>query len=234
MLLTPKNTSVFILAAGKGERMRPLTEHTPKPLLKVGELSLIEHHLKKISQHGFKDVIINVAYLGQQIIDKLGDGEKYNLNIQYSNEKNTGALETAGGIRNALHLIKHPHFICVNADVWTDFDYSVLLENFNLNPKSNTLVLVKNPSHNLDGDFSFNKVSRKIENKDKLNTTFTFSGIGLYNKRDFEHLKIEKSPLAPLLRQWINENKLDGLVYSGIWIDIGTPDRLKELNKTIV
>jgi MurNAc alpha-1-phosphate uridylyltransferase len=234
----PETTSIFILAAGRGERMRPLTDHTPKPLLKVSNKSLIEYHLDKASKQGFKDVVINVAHLSHQIIDQIGNGERFGLDIKYSDESRVGALETAGGIIQALDLIKHQQFICLNADIWTDFDYASLLKDRNkLTKKANILakiVLVKNPPHNLSGDFSFNNKTQLVErinNKEKTIDNFTFSGIGLYKKDSFSTLPKQKQALAPILRNWADHKQLHGIIHTGEWQDIGTPKRLKQINK---
>ena len=228
--LTPANTTVFILAAGRGERMMPLTKNTPKPLLKVHGKSLIEHHLTRLSELGFIDVVINIAYLGDTIIQQLGNGHQFGLNIQYSDERISGALETAGGIHHALPLIKHNHFLCLNADIWTDFDFSTLLEH---HQQLASIVLVKNPKHNQGGDFRINLSSNivlpKIDSSiDEI--THTFSGISLYQKKLFSHLKPGKQALGPLLNAWCEDKLVTGIIYSGEWHDIGTPLRLNELN----
>lgn len=210
----------MILAAGRGERMRPLTDTTPKPLLKIDNYCLIEHHIFNLKAAGFTDIIINTAWLAEAIHKKLGDGSQYGVNIQYSDENE--ALETGGGIKNALSLLGDKVFLVVNGDVWCDYNYSKLptLEKNNLAH----LILVNNPVHNSEGDFSIkeNMLSNKPENK------LTFSGIGLY-KADFFKQKEAKFPLAPLLRSAADENKISAEYFSGIWIDIGTPERLEQL-----
>lgn len=236
---TPETTSVFILAAGRGERMRPLTDHTPKPLLKVQGKSLIEHHLCKLANQGFKDVTINVAHLGQKIIDHIGNGQRFKLNIHYSDESQHGLLETAGGIKKALDLIKYPQFICLNADIWTDFDYCSLLKKASekLSPEKFTacIVLVENPEHNKKGDFNFNPQTSMVS---RLNTKYTkqsvtFSGIGLYQKNSFSQLAVKKQALGPLLRDWADQQKLHGILHHGEWQDIGTAERLNSLNQSL-
>ncbi len=229
--LSPANTSVFILAAGRGERMMPLTENTPKPLLEVRGKSLIEHHLIKLAELGFVDIVINIAYLGDAIIQRLGNGQQLGLNIQYSDERISGALETAGGIHHALPLIKHEHFVCLNADIWTDFDFSSLLTNLE---KLASIVLVKNPKHNLDGDFKIDiknhVVLPKTDTSENLKT-YTFSGISLYQKALFSSLTPGKQALGPLLNAWSKDKLVSGTVYDGEWHDIGTPSRLHDLNR---
>jgi len=173
--MKPEEISVVILAAGHGTRMRPLTDNTPKPLLKVRGLSLIEHHLKNLTNEGFREVVINIAYLGDKIVQQLGDGGQFNLNIRYSDESQTGALETAGGLRQALPLIASDPFLVVNADIFTDFSFASALAPLAHNGR---LIVVENPPQNPDGDFS-------ILDSDQ---TKTFSGIALYNKSIFRNL----------------------------------------------
>jgi len=212
----------MILAAGRGERMRPLTDVTPKPLLQAGSHRLIEYHLFNLAQAGFTDVIINVAWLGQQIIDELGNGEKYNLNISYSNEGDH-ALETGGGIYNALPLLGEEPFLVINGDVWTDYPFEKL-RSYKLKDKAH-LVLINNPAHNLTGDFAINNGRMLNDEKDR----YTFSGIGIYSKDFFTTSSDGKYPLAPMIRKYIDSNEISGEVYEGRWIDIGTPQRLESL-----
>ena len=216
----------MILAAGRGERMRPLTDETPKPLLYAGKRRLIEYHLYGLANAGITDVVINVAWLGQLVIDTLGNGEKYHLNIHYSNEGDS-ALETAGGIYNALSLLGDDPFLVINGDVWTDYPFEKLLD-FKLEGKAH-LVLVDNPEHNKEGDFSISNHQLKNEGENK----YTFSGIGVYSKDFFLKCTEGKYPLAPMIRDYINENEVSGEVYQGQWIDIGTPERLRDLTKSL-
>ena len=212
--------TAMILAAGLGSRMRPLTNHTPKPLLKIGEKPLIVWHIERLKKAGFSQIVINVAYLGEQIIDYLGDGSKYDVHITFSDERNEGALETAGGIIKALPLLSNT-FLVVNGDIWTDYTFD---KNFKLNKNSLAhLILIDNPEHNSTGDFLL----------DGSNDKYTFSGMGYYSKEMFTHLKYGKQGLAPLLFKAINEKKLTTEYYGGAWYDIGTPERLELLNKTI-
>jgi len=212
----------MILAAGRGERMRPLTDATPKPLLMAGSKRLIEYHLYNLATAGFKDVVINVAWLGQQIIDTIGSGEKYNLNIVYTNEGDQ-ALETGGGIYNALPLLGSEPFLVVNGDVWTDYPFKKLYD-FPLKEKAH-LVLVNNPEHHPEGDFSIleNRLTEGGVEK------FTFSGIGVYSADFFINHSQQKYPLAPMIRKYISENNISGELYTGKWMDIGTEQRLQEL-----
>ena len=217
----------MILAAGRGERMRPLTDATPKPLLLAGSRRLIEYHLENLAKAGFKDVIINVAWLGQQIIDTIGNGEKYKLNIHYSNEGDQ-ALETGGGIYNALPLLGNEPFLVINGDVWTDYPFEKL-RSYKLKDKAH-LVLINNPEHNPKGDFSINGDRLLSDVSEK----FTFSGIGIYSKEFFTTTSSKgKYPLAPMIRSYIDSNEISGEVYPGKWIDIGTPQRLKSLTKLL-
>ena len=212
----------MILAAGRGERMRPLTDNLPKPLLKVGGKMLIEYHLEKLKAAQITDVIINHAWLGEKIEQALGDGTKYGLNIHYSSEDE--ALETAGGIINALPLLGREAFIVINGDIYCDYDISNL-------PASLSglayLVMVNNPLHNPEGDFLLTK-SGDIEpaGEKKL----TFSGIGVYHPDLFKDYPGGKLALAPVLRKAMDQNKVKGEFYQGIWHDIGTPERLNELD----
>jgi MurNAc alpha-1-phosphate uridylyltransferase len=212
--------TAMILAAGLGTRMRPLTNHRPKPLLEVGGKPLIEWHIERLKASGFTDIIINVAYLGQQIIGYLGDGSKYGVTITFSDEQSEGALETAGGIVKALPLLSDT-FLVVNGDIWTDFSYECKFE-----LKKNQLahlILVDNPEHNPTGDFFL------INSKEK----YTFSGIGYYSKKMFNGLEYGKQALAPLLFKAVNEKKLTTQYYRGAWHDIGTPERLEFLEKQL-
>ena len=226
------DTTVVILSAGHGTRMLPLTENTPKPLLNVGDFSLIEHHLRKLKKNGFQNIVINVAYLGEKIKNKLGNGKNYGLKITYSDEADTGALETAGGIKAAMPLIKSDPFIVINADIWTDYNFSTLLDH-TLNDGA-CLVMVKNPDHNPNGDFGLSINQCKATtwlNLDKDNR-YTYSGIGLYSKSMFERINPGKNALGPLLKELCKKNLISGTIHQGVWKDIGTPERLEEIRQT--
>lgn len=226
--IDPAKTSVIILAAGHGTRMRPLTDNLPKPLLKVGEHSLIEHHIHKLSAQGFKHIVINTAYLGNKIQQQLGNGERYGIDIRYSDETSTGALETAGGIKKSLPLIDSDPFLVVNADIYSDFDFSSMV-NVDIN-KLGCLVLVPNPIHNPAGDFTIKGDNSNAENNDSM----TFSGIALYRKKIFSDLPQGKLALGPILKTMTSDDKLTALQYYGCWTDVGTPERLKQLNGTLI
>jgi MurNAc alpha-1-phosphate uridylyltransferase len=213
----------IILSAGKGIRMLPLTAKTPKPLLKVQQKSLLEWHIEKLVSLGFDEIIINIAHLGDQIPKTLGSGECWGCNIQYSDEQKEGGLESAGGIIKALPLLGEETFLVVNGDIFTDylFDPRKVLDNGIFAH----LILVPNPSHNLDGDFGI---------KDGMITndhTYTFSGIGYYHPNFFKSIPYGKRPLAPLLREMISKGEVSGEIYHGKWVDVGTPERLEALNQ---
>lgn len=213
----------MILAAGRGERMRPLTDRTPKPLLPVAGKAIIEHTINQLISAGFHDIIINHAHLGQQIEDRLGDGQQYGARIQYSPEGEQ-ALETAGGIVNALSLLGDEVFLVVNGDIVTDFPFAELI---NLTVDLAHLVLVNNPEHHLQGDFGLDNTGKVIENcTEKL----TFSGIGLYRPELFSNIPAGSSKLGPLLRKAIANQRVTGQHFAGFWMDIGTPERLQELD----
>ena len=211
----------MILAAGRGERMRPLTDTIPKPLLKVAGRCLIEHHILNLKSAGFTELVINTAWLPEQIHQQLGNGSQYGVSIQYSDEQE--ALETGGGIKKALGLLGNESFLVVNGDVWCDYDYSNLpaLKENNLAH----LVLVNNPDHNPVGDFSIKDDMLSNTGNNRL----TFSGIGLY-RADLFNQQEEKFPLAPLLRKAADDNKISAEYHPGLWFDIGTPERLEQLN----
>ena len=214
---------VMILAAGKGERMRPLTDHTPKPLLPVAGKALIEHTLIQLVSAGFSEIIINHAHLGQQIEDYLGDGSRYGARIAYSPEGDLG-LETAGGIINALPLLGQEVFLVVNGDISTDFPFERLK---NVSVDLAHLVLVKNPDHHPQGDFGLDVTGRVIDGGEKK---LTFSGIGLYRSELFLNTPPGSCKLGHLLRQAILGERVSGQEFDGFWMDIGTPERLQELN----
>ena len=214
----------MILAAGRGERMRPLTDSLPKPLLEVQGKPLIIWHIEKLARNGFKEIIINIAHLGYKIPELLGDGSQYGLKILYSDEQESGALESAGGIKKALPLLGDETFLVVNGDVFCSYEFDV---NFDLQNKLAHLILVPNPSHNPKGDFGLKQSLVKNSAKEM----FTFSGIGYYTQEFFADVEEKKSALAPILRKNIEKNMISGEVFKNMWHDIGTPQRLKEINK---
>lgn len=217
----------MILAAGRGERMRPLTDKTPKPLLEVGGKPLIFWHIEKLAKAGFKEVIVNNAYLGEQIEQRLGDGSRFGIKIFHSSEKN-GALETAGGIANALHLLGDNPFLLVNGDVWTDWEFANAYSYQNIEDGCH-LVFVDNPTQHPNGDFElFGNLVKLPKNGKK---TFTYSGLGIYSIKMFNDVTIgEPAKLKPLLESSILNNLVTAEHHRGLWVDVGTPERLKELD----
>ena len=215
----------MILAAGRGERMRPLTDHTPKPLLLVGGKPLIVWHLERLAQAGFKEVVINYAHLGAQIEKALGNGSAWGLSIEYSPEST--ALETAGGIANALHLLGDAPFLVINGDVFTEIDFGALQL---ATPYLAHLVMVDNPSQHPQGDFDLRAGKVSGEGDHQL----TFSGIGVYHPRLFAELERgQAAKLAPLLRSAMAKGLVTGEHYQGVWHDIGTPARLALLDQAL-
>ncbi|MGE3612891.1 MAG: N-acetylmuramate alpha-1-phosphate uridylyltransferase MurU [Sulfurimonas sp.] len=217
----------MILAAGRGERMRPLTDETPKPLIKIHAKPLIVWHIEKLALLGFSEIVINVAHLGGKIIESLGDGSAWGVSLLYSDERESGALESAGGIIKALPFFENETFLVVNGDIWCDYEFE---RDFRLGDDLAHLVLVPNPPHNPDGDFGLHK-NRVI---DETTKKFTFSGIGYYSPKLFNALECAKLPLAPLLREAALQNRVSGQLYEGKWHDIGTPQRLSEAEATSV
>jgi len=215
----------MILAAGRGERMRPLTDQTPKPLLRVADKPLIQYHIEALRDAGFRELVINHAWLGEQIVQYLGDGARFDVEIVYSPEPE-GALETGGGIHQALPLLGDGSFLVVNGDIWTDFPFASLKHK----PQQLAhLVLVNNPSHNPQGDFS---VEQDIVS-DGGESALTFSGIGLYRPEFFSDQSSGKFPLAPLLRDAMRNRQVSGEHYTGGWTDAGTPQRLATLDSQL-
>jgi len=233
----------MILAAGLGTRMRPLTLTTPKPLVPVNGKPLIEYHLESLAKAGFSDIVINHAWLGQKIEDALGDGDRWEVSITYSRE--LAPLETGGGIAKALPLLSvHGEpFLVINGDVLTDFDYCQLA---GLQPDRAHLVLVANPEHNLSGDFDIDekgavhnpeeslyfqgvpnpKVARSLQR-------YTFSGVSVINPALFDHVVDSAFSVAPLFRDAAKKGRLTGQVYQGLWMDIGTMDRLEKAEQIL-
>jgi MurNAc alpha-1-phosphate uridylyltransferase len=216
----------MLLAAGKGTRMLPLTATTPKPLLKAAGLSLIEHQINKLKSGGFTDLVINHAWLGAQIETALGDGSRKGVRIAWSREDEP--LETAGGIVQALPLLGAAPFVIVNADVWTDYPFSRLRHAL-VHGNHVHLVLVPNPDHHPRGDFSLTADNR-LALPDGTTPTFTYSGIAVFHPALFAGVTERKYPLLPLLKQAIAANAATAEIYRGEWSDIGTPERLRELD----
>jgi N-acetyl-alpha-D-muramate 1-phosphate uridylyltransferase len=222
----------MILAAGRGERMRPLTDVMPKALLPVGGKPLIVWHIEKLARAGFDEVIINHAHLGELIESTLGNGDDFDVTIYYSPER--AALETAGGIANALPLLGEHAFPVINADVFCDYDFRDLhAETVMLQDEGrydSHLILVDNPDHHRDGDFTLHGRVIVPRGTPRL----TFSGIGVYRPTFFKDVaRGQAMPLAPLLCAAIAAGRTSGEHYTGMWTDVGTPQRLAELNQTI-
>lgn len=207
--------------------MRPLTDKIPKPLIKIHAKPLIVWHIEKLASLGFSEIVINIAHLGEKIVESLGDGSMWGVSLLFSDERDSGALESAGGIINALPLLEDETFLVVNGDIWCDYEFE---RDFVLGEDLAHLVLVPNPPHNPSGDFGLHK--NRIVNDDIKK--FTFSGIGYYSAKLFNALECTKLPLAPLLRQASLQNRVSGQLYEGKWHDIGTPQRLSEAEATSV
>jgi len=221
---------IMLLAAGRGERMRPLTDHTPKPLLEVGGKPLIVWHIERLARAGLTELVINHAHLGEQIVRDLGDGKNFGVSIHYTAERI--ALETAGGIANALHLLGDAPFAVINADIYCEYDFAQLpvrAEALSKNGDAAHLVLVNNPEQHPKGDFGLHD-GRLTDDSPRL----TFSGIGIYSPALFQHIpRGSIAPLAPLLRAQIAAGKVSGEHYCGHWVDVGTPQRLQQLDNIL-
>lgn len=214
----------MILAAGRGERMRPLTDVMPKPLLPVAGKALIEYSLENLAKAGFNDIVINVAYLGQQIKDFCGDGKRWQVDIHYSDEGDT-ALETAGGIAKALPLLGNEAFLVVNADIIFDYPLAHLQHKA---VELAHLVLIENPPHHPQGDFALD-VQGGVSEHGAVKRTF--SGIGVYHPALFADVSADRpSKLRPILNQAIQQGKVSGEYFDGLWLDIGTPQRLQHVS----
>lgn len=222
----------MILAAGRGERMRPLTDNLPKPLLPVAGKPLIVWHLEKLALAGIKQVVINHAWLGHLIESQLGNGAQFGLNIRYSAEGT--ALETAGGIAQALPLLGDAPFLVINGDIWCDWDVTLapgLAAQLKANAQLAWLLLVPNPTHHPMGDFQMLDSGEIVTGHAQCRT---FSGIGIYDPALFSCIKPGQSAkLAPLLREAIAKRAVSGKLHTGTWIDVGTPERLVALDQQI-
>ena len=216
----------MILAAGRGERLRPLTDRTPKPLIKVGGRPLIVHHLERLAQAGFEEVVINICWLGEQIEQTLGDGSTFGLCLRYSPEP-PGALETAGGIMQALPLLGSAPFAVISGDIFCDYPLAQLRAR-DLQ-ETGHLVLVDNPSHHRDGDFSLRENGLLIAKP----PAFTFSGIAVLHSSLFRHWPAGRLPLRTVFQRAINNEELTGELYRGRWSDVGTIARLRAIRRQI-
>jgi MurNAc alpha-1-phosphate uridylyltransferase len=215
----------MILAAGKGERLRPLTLHTPKPLVRVGGVPLIEYHVRALAAAGIADLVINHAWLGQQIEDYLGDGARFGVRIVYSAEGEP--LETGGGIHRALPLLGDAPFLVVNGDIWTDYEFARLR---NAHTALAHLVLVDNPEHHPQGDFGWR--DGQLAAGEAI-PRLTYSGIALLHPRLFAGCTAGAFKLAPLLHQALADGQASGEHFSGRWVDVGTHERLAQVERLL-
>ena len=215
----------MILAAGRGERLRPITDTCPKPLVKVGGKELSVWHIENLKQVGITDILINSAYLSEKIVDFIGDGSKFGVKVTHSVEGASG-LETAGGIIKALPFFEGQDFLVVNGDTFIDADYKQFLEPLETEYLAR-LYLVDNPPHNQKGDF-------KIEDgKCYRGSDYTFSGTAVYKTKAFLNMPIEKKPLLPLFLKWSQIHELSDKPLCGKWFDVGTIERLNQVNSYI-
>ena len=220
----------MILAAGMGNRMRPLTLHTPKPLLEVGGKPLIVWHIEKLKKIGVQEIVINTAWLGEKLAEALGDGSQFGVKILWSHEGE--GLETAGGIIKALPLLGYEPFILVNGDVWTTMDFAPLL-NVQLENDLAHLVLVENPLQHPQGDFTLAANKAYTFEQARSGENLTYSGVAVIHPQMFVGLESGKRPLAPLLKQAMQQGKISAHKLQGVWVDVGTPERLNALDQQI-
>lgn len=216
----------MILAAGLGERMRPLTDTTPKPLLRAGGRALIDHQLERLAAAGIREVVINVSWLAEQIENHVGDGSRYGVAVQYSRESEP--LETGGGVHQALPLLGGEPFLLVNADLWSDFPFERLLPR---RVAAAHLVLIDNPPHHPRGDFVLTDDGGVVETG--AGRRLTFAGISVLHPRLFDGCRPGKFPLKPLLLGAMARGEVSGEHFDGHWMDIGTPERLRELDERL-
>lgn len=217
----------MILAAGLGNRMRPLTLYKPKPLLEVGGKALIVWHIEKLKNIGVTEIIINSAWLADVLIGTLGDGSQFGVTIRWTREDQ--GLETAGGIINALPLLGAEPFILVNGDVWTTFDFASLLD-VNLNDDLAHLVFVANPEQHPNGDFTLADGRAYTFDQQQQGENLTFSGVSIIHPKMFDGLENGKRPLAPLLKQGMSDGRVSAEKMQSAWVDVGTPERLTALD----
>lgn len=220
----------MILAAGLGNRMRPLTLYKPKPLLEVGGKALIVWHIEKLKKMGVTEIVINSAWLADILIGTLGDGSQFGVTIRWTREDE--GLETAGGIINALALLGDQPFILVNGDVWTTFDFASLLD-INLADDLAHLVFVNNPEQHPQGDFTLANGRAYTFDQNQQGENLTYSGVAVINPKMFDGLEHGKRPLAPLLRQGMLDGKISAEKMQAAWVDVGTPERLTALDLQI-
>jgi MurNAc alpha-1-phosphate uridylyltransferase len=217
----------MLLAAGRGERLRPLTDRTPKALVPVGGKPLIAWHLERLAASGCREAVINVSHLAQQIVDFVGDGKRFGVRVAYSREAEP--LETAGGIAQAQPLLGEPPFLLINADIYCEVDFKALLA-YPLGAMMAHLVLVPNPAHRAQGDFSLRERMVSKEGSPR----YTYSGVAVMSPQLVRTIRRgEKAPLAPLLFSAAAERRITGEVFEGLWQDVGTMERLAELESQL-
>ena len=222
---------VLLLAAGRGERMRPLTDHTPKPLLEAGGQPLICWHLMRLAEAGFRQVVINLAHLGEQIVQAVGSGERWGLRVFYSRE--SAALETAGAVVYARDLLGPKPFLMVSADVYTEFDFTDLASHTLAPGILARLVMVQNPAHHPAGDFCVD-ADGLLRKPTATAHALTYAGIGLFSIEMFEGIAAgSKLPLRPLLNAAVDARHIQGEIFCGRWHDVGTPERLALLRSAL-
>ena len=219
--------TAMILAAGRGERMRPLTDTIPKPLLKAGGKPLMVYHIERLAVLGICHIVINHAWLGECIESWLGDGSRYGVKIEYSPEV-PGGLETLGGIRHALHLLGEDPILVVNGDIYTEYDFRGL-KDIPMNDRDCHMVLVPNPPHHPAGDFSLSAEGRVLDVPG-----YTFSGVAVYRPDAFRDVPEGHAPLKPFFQKLISEGRITGEVSDAFWCDVGTPERLHDLDRRLV
>ena len=215
----------MILAAGYGKRLRPLTDHTPKPLLPIGGKPMIVHHLEKIADSGIKEVVINLGHLGSKIPQSLGNGSTWGLSIEYSDE-GPDPLETGGGMAKGLPLLGSETFLLVNGDVWTDLDFSSIPSSLSGNDQA-MLFLVDQPGWRDKGDFKLD--GNRVQESDSPD--LLYAGIALYHPSILDGAKVEKFSIVPRLKKAIQEDRVAGRKIVGEWDDVGTPERLSALRE---
>lgn len=220
----------MILAAGLGNRMRPLTLHTPKPLLAVADKPLIVWHIEKLQKIGVTDIVINTAWLAEKLITALGTGDQFGVRIHWSNEGE--GLETAGGIIHALPLLGDQPFILVNGDVWTNYDFAPLLQ-VELGQNLAHLMLVDNPVQHPQGDFVLSAQKAYTFEQNQQGEALTYSGIAVISPEMFAGLAEGKRPLAPLLKEAMLQGRISAQKLPAAWVDVGTPERLSDLDRQI-
>lgn len=220
----------MILAAGMGNRMRPLTLHTPKPLLPVGNKPLIVWHIEKLKAIGVTEIVINTAWLGEKLLEALGDGSQFGVQIHWSHEGE--GLETAGGIINALPLLGDAPFILLNGDVWTDMDFAALLE-VELADNLAHLVLVDNPEQHPQGDFCLSQGRAYLFEQQQSGEHLTYSGIAVYSPKLFKGLEAGKRAMLPIFKQAMQNQQVSAEKMHAKWVDVGTPARLAELDQQL-